>query len=126
MAGAVAPETVALAMTGASGMPYGLRLLERLLQAGRTVYVMVSPPARMVLAQESDLQLPSRPGEIRSILSERYGAAPGQLEVFGQEEWTAPVASGSAPARPSLVSSSGSPSCRSCISIASGLWLLSR
>ena len=97
MAGAVAPETVALAMTGASGMPYGLRLLERLLQAGRTVYVMVSPPARMVLAQESDLQLPSRPGEIRSILSERYGAAPGQLEVFGQEEWTAPVASGSAP-----------------------------
>ena len=89
------PETVALAMTGASGMPYGLRLLEHLLTGSRTVYLMVSPPARMVLAQESDLQLPSRPAEIRSILSERYGAASGQLRVFGQEEWNAPVASGS-------------------------------
>jgi 4-hydroxy-3-polyprenylbenzoate decarboxylase len=82
-------------MTGASGMPYGLRLLEHLLTGSRTVYLMVSPPARMVLAQESDLQLPSRPAEIRSILSERYGAASGQLRVFGQEEWNAPVASGS-------------------------------
>ena len=30
-------ETVTLAFTGASGMPYGIRLLECLLQAGKTV-----------------------------------------------------------------------------------------
>ena len=88
-------KTVALAMTGASGMPYGLRLLECLLGGGVTVYLMVSTPARMVLAQESDLRLPSRPAETRAVLEARYGSAPGQLQVFGQEDWGAPVASGS-------------------------------
>lgn len=88
-------KTVALAMTGASGMPYGLRLLECLLARQVVVYLMVSTPARMVLAQETDLRLPSRAAEIRAILEARYGAAPGQLQVFGQDEWNAPVASGS-------------------------------
>lgn len=92
----MAADTVALAFTGASGMPYGLRLLECLIRSDRTVYLMVSNPARMVLAQEANLHLPSRTGETREILAARYRAAPGQLHVFGQEEWNAPVASGSA------------------------------
>jgi 4-hydroxy-3-polyprenylbenzoate decarboxylase len=88
-------RTVALAITGASGTPYGLRLLECLLQGGHTVYLMISAPGRMVLAEESDLRLPSKTSETRAILAERYGTDPDQLQVFGQEEWTAPVASGS-------------------------------
>jgi 4-hydroxy-3-polyprenylbenzoate decarboxylase len=88
-------RTIALALTGASGTPYGLRLLECLLQSGCTVYLMVSTPARMVLAQESDLQLPSRPRETQAILAERFGAPADRLQVFGLEEWNAPVASGS-------------------------------
>lgn len=88
-------KTVTLAMTGASGAAYGLRLLECLLQAGRQVYMMLSPPALIVIGMEMDFKLSGRPAEAARELSARYGAAPGQLQVFGREEWTAPVASGS-------------------------------
>jgi flavin prenyltransferase len=86
---------IALAFTGASGMPYGLKLLECLLKANRHVYFMWSPAAQVVLSMETDLKLPSQPAKIQQILSERYQAKPGQLLVFGNQQWTAPVASGS-------------------------------
>ena len=43
-----------LAMTGASGAPYGVRLLEALLSTGRTVHLVVSPAAAQVIRQELD------------------------------------------------------------------------
>ncbi|HEY0635690.1 MAG TPA: flavin prenyltransferase UbiX [Gammaproteobacteria bacterium] len=82
-------------MTGASGAPYALRLLELLLQAGQQVYLMVSAPAQVVLATETELQVPGRADEMARFFSEQYGAAPGQLQVFGRDQWMAPVASGS-------------------------------
>ena len=91
------PETVCLAFTGASGLPYGLRLLECLLAAGVCVQLLYSQAAQVVARQELDLDLPSRPAETRAILLERYPDLPGQLEVYGREEWFAPVASGSNP-----------------------------
>ncbi|MGM0677120.1 flavin prenyltransferase UbiX [Ectothiorhodospira marina] len=91
------PRTVALAMTGASGAQYGLRLLQCLLEAGVRVYLMVSRPAQVVLSMETDLSVPGRPRDMERFLSERFGAASGQLQVFEREQWTAPVASGSSP-----------------------------
>jgi flavin prenyltransferase len=88
------PE-VALALTGASGAQYGLRLLECLLAAGRPVHLMLSKPALVVIGSETDVQVPGRVAELNRHFSERYRAAPGQLRVYGQEEWTACVASGS-------------------------------
>lgn len=88
-------DTVSLAITGASGAPYGLRLLETLLQAGKRVYLMVSQPAQVVLATETELQVPGRTEAMQAFFAERFDAAPGQLEVFGREQWMAPVASGS-------------------------------
>jgi 4-hydroxy-3-polyprenylbenzoate decarboxylase len=96
-------QAVALAMTGASGAQYGLRLLDRLLAAGERVYLMLSKPAQVVIGSETDLKLPGRPPEIARYLGELYGATAGQLTVFGQEEWTAPLASGSATARAMVV-----------------------
>lgn len=90
---------IALAMTGASGAAYGLRLLETLVEAGERVQLLISNPGRMVLQLEEDLALPSRPGEIAEILSARLDAAPGQLRVYGREDWLAPLASGSNPPR---------------------------
>ena len=86
---------VALAMTGASGAQYGLTLLERLLAAGRQVHLMVSKPALIVLASETDEQVPGRASEMERYFMGRFGAAPGQLRAYGQEEWSACVASGS-------------------------------
>lgn len=82
-------------MTGASGIQYALRLIECLVQANCEVYVLMSKPARIVMGMDTDLNVPSRTAQVQSQFSEAYGAREGQLKAFGQEEWTAPVASGS-------------------------------
>lgn len=88
-------KTIALAVTGASGTDYALRLLECLLNAETRVWLMISQPGQVVIGMESGLKLPGRSAEIQRFLAERYRARNGQLEVFGREQWTAPVASGS-------------------------------
>ncbi|WP_281985599.1 flavin prenyltransferase UbiX [Azonexus hydrophilus] len=91
-------QTVCLALTGASGMPYGLRLLECLLAAGCRVQLLYSQAAQIVARQEMDFELPSRPAEARTALLARFNVAhPENLQVYGREEWFAPVASGSNP-----------------------------
>jgi len=86
---------VVLAMTGASGAPYALRLLQCLLQKKRPVYLLVSKAAQMVLKMETDLDIPARPAEMQTWFGDYYQADSNLLTVFGKEEWTAPIASGS-------------------------------
>ena len=93
-----APATVTLALTGASGMPYGVRVLECLLKAGIRVYLLYSQAAQIVAKQEMNLALPGRVREVQDFFAQKFAAADGQLRVFGREEWFAPVASGSNPA----------------------------
>lgn len=90
-------KPIALAFTGASGSAYGLRLLQSLLDAGRNVYLMYSQAAQIVFKMEAGLDLPSQPAEAQEMLSQLYAAKPGQLQVFGRQQWMAPVASGSNP-----------------------------
>jgi 4-hydroxy-3-polyprenylbenzoate decarboxylase len=96
-------RTVTLAMTGASGAQYGLRLLECLLAADVDVYLMLSKPAQVVIGTETPLRLPGRTTEIESFLTGHFGASQGQLRVFGREEWTSPVASGSGAPREMVI-----------------------
>ncbi len=96
-------STIALAMTGASGAAYGLRLLECLLHAGERVALMLSKPAQVVIGMETELELPGRTPQIARYLGERYGAREGQLQVYDREQWTAPVASGSAAPRAMVI-----------------------
>ena len=93
------PKTICLALTGASGMPYGLRLLDCLLAAGCRVQLLYSQAAQVVARQEMDLDLPSRPADARNALLARLPSAvnPENLQIYGREEWFAPVASGSNP-----------------------------
>jgi 4-hydroxy-3-polyprenylbenzoate decarboxylase len=89
------PRPITLALTGASGMPYAFRLLECMLQADREVFVLCSQAARVVVGLETDIKLPLRTAEMARFLGQRYGARDGQIRAFGEDEWTAPVASGS-------------------------------
>ncbi len=98
-----AEQPIAVAITGASGSAYALRLLECLIDAGAAVDLMISQAAQIVLKMESDLDLPAQPGEAEKLLSARFGAAAGQLRVFGRQQWLAPVASGSNPPRAMVV-----------------------
>lgn len=86
---------VTVAITGASGAQYGLRLIEVLVAAEHEVWVMISKAAHMVIATETDSDLPARPERLTEALTGRFGARPGQIRCFGREDWMAPVASGS-------------------------------
>lgn len=88
-------KNIALALTGASGLAYGLRLLECLLEQGANVQLMTSQVSHVVAAQELGLTMPVRPAELESWLSQRYSGHSGKLRVYGREDWFAPMASGS-------------------------------
>lgn len=88
-------EPVTVAITGASGAQYGLRLIEALVAADHAVWVMISKAAHLVIATETDIELPARPGRLVEALSGRTAAGAGQIRCFGREDWMAPVASGS-------------------------------
>lgn len=90
-------KRIALAITGASGVQYGLRVLEVLLQDGHRVQLMVSRPAQVVIGTETDLNLPGRPADMKKFLVEKFAVDSALLEVRGPDEWTASCASGSNP-----------------------------
>jgi len=90
-------KTVTLAITGASGTRYGLRLLQCLLESGTRVYLMVSQAGQVVLKMEGSIEVPSTPADAERYFADRLGSRAGQLRVFGLRQWTAPVASGTNP-----------------------------
>ncbi len=96
-------EAIAVAVTGASGTQYGLRLIECLLQAGREVQLMISQAGQVVINMETDLQLPSGSAEAEAYLTRHFGCEAGRLRVFGRQQWLAPVASGTNPPRAMVV-----------------------
>lgn len=93
-------RTITLAITGASGARYGLRLLETLLAANCQVLLMISPAAEVVINTETDLSLPASDAGEAAIdhtrfLNKHFAAKENQLKLFKREDWFAPVASGS-------------------------------
>ena len=96
-------NTIALAITGASGAQYGLRLLECLLMADKKVYLMISRAAQVVIATETDTRLPSQRADMKVYFLEKIFGKMDQnafekkaalLDIFGKDQWMAPVASG--------------------------------
>ncbi|WP_322002551.1 flavin prenyltransferase UbiX [Marinobacter alexandrii] len=96
-------RTVNLAFTGASGAQYGLRLLQCLVAAGCRINVMVSRAAQVVIATETELKLPGTPPAMQEFLTDWADAKPGQILVFGRDDWFAPPASGSGEKAPLVV-----------------------
>lgn len=87
---------ITLAITGASGFRYGLRLLECLLKSGHSVYLLVSEAARAVAIYEDNLIIPGQTASLAEFFQQRFAVNADQLKVFSAHEWTAPIASGSA------------------------------
>jgi 4-hydroxy-3-polyprenylbenzoate decarboxylase len=96
-------KPIAVALTGASGMPYALTLIKELLRTEPLIYVMISQAASTVISMETDLRLGSSTAEIEQNLCDYFGAKEGQIQVFSKNQWTAPVASGSNPPRAMVV-----------------------
>jgi len=88
-------DRICVAMTGASGAAYGMRLVEVLLTAGIHVYLLISDAARVVCKEELGLDLPEKPEGVTRFLNTHFGTEPGLLSVYAPHDWYSPVASGS-------------------------------
>jgi 4-hydroxy-3-polyprenylbenzoate decarboxylase len=88
-------QPITVAMTGASGVQYGMKLIECLLSADIPVFLMVSKAAHMVIATETDEEWPANPDALQAYLSNKHQVDKSKIRVFGREDWLAPVASGS-------------------------------
>jgi 4-hydroxy-3-polyprenylbenzoate decarboxylase len=92
----MAANDLVLAMTGASGAPYGIRLLEVLVSAGRTVHFVMSPAAVQVLAGETDRVVRLGHFELGDLLgASARQVAPGQVIYHDYSDFAAGIASGS-------------------------------
>lgn len=94
----MAVSDLVIAFTGASGSPYGLRLVEVLLRAGRNVHLTISPAAVEVLDAEagSTVQLNADEFDAATLLGTRAdGLNLTQLHYHHFRDFRAGIASGS-------------------------------
>src|SRR5436305_1425228 len=92
----MAATDLVLALTGASGAPYGVRLLEVLLRAGRTVHLTLSPAAAEVAERELGRAVwPDRfdPAALLGPAADALGG--GRLVYHHYRDFQAGIASGS-------------------------------
>jgi 4-hydroxy-3-polyprenylbenzoate decarboxylase len=93
-------QNVCVAITGASGSPYALRLIEVLLAKNCQVSVIFSKAAQLVMATETELKVPGNVRAQAEYLQQHFsakvtGMKAEQLTVYGREDWMSPWASGS-------------------------------
>ncbi len=86
---------IIIAMTGASGAPYALRLIQRLAQQNIQLHLLISDAARVVLEQESHLKLTSNLDGMAREIADFVGVNAKYLTCWGNKDWMSPVASGS-------------------------------
>ena len=89
---AAAPLVVGI--TGASGAPYAVRLLEVLLEAGRDVHLSISPSGQAVIATELGRTIDLDRFDIAALLGHAPPAS-GTLIYHHHKNLMAPIASGS-------------------------------
>jgi 4-hydroxy-3-polyprenylbenzoate decarboxylase len=89
------PKVITLAMTGASGALYTLRLFECLLRQNIRVQFITSQPGQIVLGMETELKLTGSSQKMQQRLIEYFDADPSLIDVYSKDLWTAPPASGS-------------------------------
>jgi 4-hydroxy-3-polyprenylbenzoate decarboxylase len=89
-------QKITIAITGASGASYALRLIECLVAANFQIYLLCSSAGRIVLDTEVNVKLPASPDGAAKELTKKFNGKDEQIKVFGKEQWFSPVASGSA------------------------------
>jgi 4-hydroxy-3-polyprenylbenzoate decarboxylase len=89
---------IVLALTGASGARYGLRLGEELLRAGVKLSLLISPAGRLVLSEECTPAWPGGEAEVAAQVEAYFRRVHGVVRLpayYGENEFNAPIASGS-------------------------------
>jgi 4-hydroxy-3-polyprenylbenzoate decarboxylase len=89
-----ASAPLVVGITGASGAPYAVRLLEVLLEAGREVHLSISPSGQAVIATELGRTIDLDRFDIGELLGHAPPAS-GTLTYHHHKNLMAPIASGS-------------------------------
>jgi 4-hydroxy-3-polyprenylbenzoate decarboxylase len=89
------PKIITLAMTGASGAEYTLRLMECCLRKNIQIQFITSKPGQIVMGMETELKLTGTPQKMRQAFADYFSADPELIHVYSRDQWTAPPASGS-------------------------------
>jgi len=84
-----------LAITGASGVQYGLSLLKALTKANFLIYLLISDAAKEVIKVETKLKLPSKNNEMQQFFTQFCSAQNEQIQFCSQYDWLTAPASGS-------------------------------
>ncbi|RLL53310.1 UbiX family flavin prenyltransferase [Mariprofundus sp. EBB-1] len=98
-----AEQSIVVAITGASGCAYALRLIQRLSQAGVLQHILLSDAARVVFKQEADLQLPDDTASTALSLAGHLNIPVESIRCYSLNDWFSPTASGSAGIRKMVV-----------------------
>lgn len=85
---------IVVAITGASGSIYGLRLTEELLRHERRVALVLSRAGLEVLRYETGLEWEGPPAARRELIRDHFGGS-RLLAHYGEDDLFAPIASGS-------------------------------
>jgi flavin prenyltransferase len=91
----MAASDLVVAMTGASGSPYGVRLIQVLLRAGRTVHLIISPAAVEVMERELERTVRLDAFRPEDLLGEAVDGGAGRLLYHHFRDFQAGIASGS-------------------------------
>jgi 4-hydroxy-3-polyprenylbenzoate decarboxylase len=92
----MAATDLVVAFTGASGSAYGVRLLEVLLRAGRTVHVVLSPAAVEVIEQELNRSVRLDGFNLADLVGEAVAKeVGGAVQYHHFRDFQAGIASGS-------------------------------
>ena len=87
--------TYIVAISGASGAPYALRLLQVLIKSGHSVNLSISGDGLSILKDETGLLLKGSETDIQFSLERHLGAKEGQISYFDEDNMYAAIASGS-------------------------------
>jgi 4-hydroxy-3-polyprenylbenzoate decarboxylase len=92
----MAANDLVLAITGASGSPYAVRLLEVMLRAGKTVHLTISPAGAQVVEQELDRRIKLDRFRLQDLLGESWTSSnPGNVNYWDYRDFMSGIASGS-------------------------------
>lgn len=87
---------ITLGITGASGIPIAFNLLKQLLDKNCIVHLVMTSAGIMTINEECDFKLSANPNSTKETLSNELKLSNvSNLYVYSNNDWYAPIASGS-------------------------------
>ncbi len=93
-------DKITVAITGASGAIYAIKLLEQLLIAEKKIDLLISDMGKTLLQQELQINTDSKQSILAAITSNTETSS---LNIYFQNDWNSPAASGSSAAKTMII-----------------------